>query len=264
MRLFVLAHTSITEEISDVYVAAENTGLGSIMANKGGIIVTLTLRNLTRISFMNCHLEAHEGVTHYNNRNKNLSEILGGAKTDTLYNMQDASIISHHMFLCGDLNYRIKFFDYDLSSCASSSLTTTMKKNNAKRMLPKSVKKIVEQRLSASSRSPGVSAVKGMDTEGVDDVTTTAEEEENESNNNNKADGGAVDPEAANGSHFGQAKALVEAEDWKALNDGDELAEALRQKECLVGFSTLPCHWPPTFKVERGDGYQYNEKRTPR
>jgi hypothetical protein len=56
----------------------------------------------------------------------------------------------------------------------------------------------------------------------------------------------------------------VEAEDWKALNDGDELAEALRQKECLVGFSTLPCHWPPTFKVERGDGYQYNEKRTPR
>ena len=38
-----------------------------------------------------------------------MAEILNGAKTDPVYNMQDATIISHHMFLCGDLNYRIKF-----------------------------------------------------------------------------------------------------------------------------------------------------------
>ena len=64
--------------------------------------------------------------------------------------------------------------------------------------------------------------------------------------------------------HFAQAKALVDAEDWKTLNDGDELAMALKKKECLVGFTTLPCNFPPTFKVARGEGYQYTEKRTPR
>jgi len=47
------------------------------------------------------------------------------------------------------------------------------------------------------------------------------------------------------------------------LNDGDELAKALEKNECLVGFKTLPCNFPPTFKVARGEGYQYNEKRTP-
>ena len=60
---------------------------------------------------MTCHLEAHEGATHYINRNKNLAEIFGGAKTDPSYPFQDATIISHHMFVCGDLNYRIKLGD---------------------------------------------------------------------------------------------------------------------------------------------------------
>ena len=34
---------------------------------------------------------------------------------------------------------------------------------------------------------------------------------------------------------------------------------------CLLhaGFKTLQCNFPPTFKVERGDGYVYKENRTP-
>lgn len=47
------------------------------------------------------------------------------------------------------------------------------------------------------------------------------------------------------------------------MNDGDELAMALKKKDCLAGFTTLPCNFPPTFKVARVEGYQYNEKRTP-
>jgi hypothetical protein len=69
---------------------------------------------------------------------------------------------------------------------------------------------------------------------------------------------------AANGSHYDKAISLIDAEDWNALNDGDELAMALKKKECLVGFTTLPCNFPPTFKVARVEGYEYNEKRTPR
>jgi len=31
----------------------------------------------------------------------------------------------------------------------------------------------------------------------------------------------------------------------------------------LYGFQTLPCHFPPTFKMERRPGYTYKENRTP-
>ena len=273
MRLFILAHTKLSKDITNVHVAAENTGIGSIMANKGGIIVTLTLHHVTRLSFMTCHLEAHEGLTHYNNRNKNLAEILGGAKTDPIYNMQDATIISHHMFLCGDLNYRIKF-------AGGGDKEKKEKKNNnvVGQQINNATKKIMsfKKRVSGSSTQLGeeveVVGVASEGGEGGDDSMSPTKAagglggvgEEEDVSQRGGGGGGEKKDEPANGSHFDQAKALVEAKDWKALNGGDELAVALKQKECLVGFSTLPCHWPPTFKVGRGEGYQYNEKRTPR
>jgi hypothetical protein len=270
MRLYVLAHQRIANDISDVYCAAENTGIGSIMANKGGIIVTFTYSNMTRLSFMTCHLEAHEGQNHYNNRNKNLAEILGGAKTDPVYNMQDATIISHHMFLCGDLNYRINF---DIGSGDGSGGGGSGPGSPGKKKSMSVIKKQMAKgaKLMKRSSSVATSGSKDEQQQGEEDAAEVkrvsellSEESCDESNNGKGGGGGGGEKEAANGSHFDQAKALVEAEDWAALNSGDELAMALKQKECLVGFSTLPCHWPPTFKVGRGEGYQYNEKRTPR
>lgn len=86
----------------------------------------------------------------------------------------------------------------------------------------------------------------------------------NGSNSNPDAKSSNTDEKsAANGTHFTLVKSLVDAEDWKTLNDGDELAAAIQKKECLAGFKTLPCNFPPTFKVARGEGYSYNEKRTP-
>lgn len=63
--------------------------------------------------------------------------------------------------------------------------------------------------------------------------------------------------------HLKEAHILAEKKDWNTLNEHDELALALRDKECLVGFSTPKCHFPPTFKVERKDGYSYISKRSP-
>ena len=257
MRLYVLAHHRVANDISDVYCAAENTGIGSIMANKGGIIATLTFSNMTRLSFMTCHLEAHEGQNHYNNRNKNLAEILNGAKTDPVYNMQDATIISHHMFLCGDLNYRINFDNGSGDGVGPGSPGKKKSMSVIKKQMAKGTKLIKR------SSSVGTEQQGEADAVEVKKASELLSEESYDESNNGKGGGGG-EKEAANGSHFDQAKALVEAEDWAALNSGDELAMALKQKECLVGFSTLPCHWPPTFKVGRGEGYQYNEKRTPR
>jgi len=56
---------------------------------------------------------------------------------------------------------------------------------------------------------------------------------------------------------------MTARKDWKALNEIDELARALRNKECLVGFQTPLCNFPPTFKVERQPGYAYIDKRRP-
>jgi hypothetical protein len=63
--------------------------------------------------------------------------------------------------------------------------------------------------------------------------------------------------------HKRRVRELVENKDWDALNKADELFRALHNKECLVGYKTLFCNFPPTFKVERQAGYQYIEKRRP-
>jgi len=242
MRLIILALKDVAEQIEDVYIATENTGIGSVLANKGGIITTLTLRG-TRLSFMTAHLEAHEGATHLQNRNKNLAEIFAGAKTDPTYLMQDATVISHHMFVCGDLNYRINFGDGEDS--------TKDKKKNAREKLKRGISKAaLSTKKLTSSSLPDNKKLDGSDGNGVAGGTPASPAAKEERGKDN-------------GSHFAQAKELVDAEDWKALNEGDELAKALEKKDCLVGFKTLPCNWPPTFKVARGEGYQYNEKRTP-
>ncbi|KAL9184897.1 hypothetical protein ACHAXT_002674 [Thalassiosira profunda] len=267
MRLIVLARKEIAGEITDVHMAGENTGIGSVLANKGGIICTLTLRG-TRLSFMTCHLEAHEGLNHYANRNKNLAEIFAGAKTDPAYHLHDATIISHHMFLCGDLNYRIRFGENEELKKKKKNMKNKLRSTmNMKRTMMS--KKGMGSSTTSKKDAPLVDgeALKGSNNacdDSADAEEVVAEENEpvdetNPSNSTNEAN--LANP--ANGSHFAAAKALVEAEDWQVLNDGDELAMALEKKECLVGFKTLPCNWPPTFKVARGEGYQYNEKRTP-
>ncbi|VEU40611.1 unnamed protein product [Pseudo-nitzschia multistriata] len=63
--------------------------------------------------------------------------------------------------------------------------------------------------------------------------------------------------------HLKEAHKLAEMKDWDALNKYDELSFALREKECFVGFSTPRCDFPPTFKVDRKDGYSYVSKRSP-
>jgi len=41
MRLIVLALKGLAEEISNVYVNAENTGIGNVLANKVGLCLSL-------------------------------------------------------------------------------------------------------------------------------------------------------------------------------------------------------------------------------
>jgi hypothetical protein len=63
--------------------------------------------------------------------------------------------------------------------------------------------------------------------------------------------------------HIQIAHNITKAKDWVLLNKYDELASAVRNKECLAGFRTPYCNFDPTFKVARQDGYEYNPKRSP-
>lgn len=72
-----------------------------------------------------------------------------------------------------------------------------------------------------------------------------------------------IDPSLGKQEHHNQVMALVENQDWKDLNMHDELFRALRNKDVAVGFETLPCLFPPTFKVERQDGFSWKDQRRP-
>eukprot|EP00804_Cyclotella_cryptica_P004162 CCRYP_014540-RB/>CCRYP_014540-RB protein AED:0.00 eAED:0.00 QI:623/1/1/1/0/0/2/709/952 len=56
---------------------------------------------------------------------------------------------------------------------------------------------------------------------------------------------------------------MVSQRDWDKFNELDELRKALDRKDILVGFNTPHCKFPPTFKVEKREGFHYNFQRTP-
>ena len=63
--------------------------------------------------------------------------------------------------------------------------------------------------------------------------------------------------------HVRAAHVLAQKKDWDSINQHDELSLALRNKECFVGFLTPKCNFPPTFKIQRTEGYRYVSNRSP-
>jgi hypothetical protein len=176
LEVFVLRSLVETSEVSVLQVSAQNTGRAGL-ANKGGIAAELVVLR-SRMAFVTCHLEAHEGRSKYDIRCSTMADILHGTRGK----MHDVSISATHCFVLGDLNFRTEMDAADYSS-----------------------------------------------------------EED----------------------HKAKVRGMVKCREWEQLNSIDELHRALRNKDCLVGFRTLPCYFPPTFKVERRPGYDYIEKRRP-
>mmetsp|Transcript_9030 Transcript_9030/g.13866 ORF Transcript_9030/g.13866 Transcript_9030/m.13866 type:complete len:700 (+) Transcript_9030:524-2623(+) len=184
MRLSIWISDRVINRIHDIKIDGANCGIGNVLANKGGIIVSLNYKD-TRISFLSAHLAAHEGESYYKTRCENIQSILREAKTlgiskFGLTSNLDNATISHHMFVLGDLNFRINFDGDDDHE------------NNVKRAL-----------------------------------------------------------------------AMIEEKDFLGLYRYDELQAGLEKGDLLEGFQTLPCDFPPTFKVKRTFGFDYKAQRTP-
>lgn len=93
--LYVFVRNDLAWQCKVCDLRGENVGFGSIMANKCGIAVQISI-GTTKLSFLSAHLAAHEGQ--YKLRNDNMAEILAGTN--------DPTLTSHHSFVFGDLNYR--------------------------------------------------------------------------------------------------------------------------------------------------------------
>ena len=112
MRLLVFVRKPLADEVSDVQSAAENTGLGHVVANKGGQLVRFKVRDTT-LAFISCHLNAHEGEARRRRRDEDVAEILSGARCGPSFEL-DAGAQSHHSFFMGDMNYRVALPGYEL------------------------------------------------------------------------------------------------------------------------------------------------------
>eukprot|EP00943_MAST-04B_sp_MAST-4B-sp1_P005614 g5614.t1 len=102
MRLFVFAKKTILKDITKVEEASSCTGLGHIMANKGGLLISFLYKTYS-LAFISAHLAAH--LQHFKKRNEDIWEILQEARTAD--KDLDAFIQHDYVFWMGDLNYRV-------------------------------------------------------------------------------------------------------------------------------------------------------------
>lgn len=108
MRLVVFVRDDAEKAISDVDSGSQATGVGHVMANKGGVCIAFKFWD-TGLCFVNCHFAAHVG--HCETRNSNYREIAGQLRVGP--HSMDILNQFHHVFWIGDLNYRLDFGSED-------------------------------------------------------------------------------------------------------------------------------------------------------
>lgn len=108
MRLVVFVRDDAEKAISEVENDSEATGVGHVMANKGGLCISFKFWD-TGICFVNCHFAAHDGQCE--TRNGNYRQIASSLKVG----LQSMDLLNqfHHVFWLGDLNYRLDFDKLD-------------------------------------------------------------------------------------------------------------------------------------------------------
>eukprot|EP01129_Flabellula_baltica_P009146 TRINITY_DN3689_c0_g1_i1.p1 TRINITY_DN3689_c0_g1~~TRINITY_DN3689_c0_g1_i1.p1 ORF type:complete len:607 (-),score=121.31 TRINITY_DN3689_c0_g1_i1:64-1884(-) len=121
IRMQVFVRVELFDKISAVDRSEEPTGIGNIMGNKGGVCVSFKF-NETTFCFVNSHLAAHQEKVKA--RNEDVKEIIDSITlTD---HVTDISTQYHHVFWCGDLNYRIKKTREEVIECVSKGIITAL------------------------------------------------------------------------------------------------------------------------------------------
>ncbi|XP_057853523.2 uncharacterized protein LOC131063643 isoform X2 [Cryptomeria japonica] len=104
MRLVVFVRDDVEKAVSDVDNGSEATGVGHVIANKGGVCISFKFWD-TGLCFVNSHFAAHDGQCEA--RNGNYREIVRELRVG--FQSMDLLNQFHHVFWMGDLNYRLDF-----------------------------------------------------------------------------------------------------------------------------------------------------------
>jgi hypothetical protein len=98
MRLYMYVHKRHRIDPSTIEIKQENTGLGRVLANKGGQVVKFEVGGMS-LCFVSTHLAAHEGENHRKDRDDSVREIMSGARIGNKW--LDLSSQFHHCFFMG-------------------------------------------------------------------------------------------------------------------------------------------------------------------
>jgi endonuclease/exonuclease/phosphatase family metal-dependent hydrolase len=244
MQLYLFAKGSLKHRIGNLEMSIENTGFLHVFPNKGGLLVTFDVDG-TKLAFVSCHLTAHEGVTHCEQRNASIVEILGGVRAGD--KNIDITEQFHHVFWMGDMNYRLTF---------DSAQPANTKKNIAL------LNSIVSNNAMGSTSPDSVQIVLGSG-EGGNENTHLDEKKALEGLGDDDSDGGEDEgDDSENPSNLPPKKLakiqnrkkildMIVKEQWRELLELDELNREIAAKRVLNDFNALQPHWPPTFKRTR-------------
>ncbi|KAJ1426998.1 Endonuclease/exonuclease/phosphatase [Ochromonadaceae sp. CCMP2298] len=223
MQLFVYAKKSLQPRITNVQQSVENTGFLHVFPNKGGILVTMQVDG-TSLAFISCHLSAHEGVKHCEERNASIYEIFGGVRAGDV--RFDVAEQSHHLFWMGDMNYRTT---YD-----SEHLPANTKKNI--------------KTMNSTAATPGTS---GSASPAPRKHAHEDSEEEEEAEEDGDKAGEKARKKKEWTANRRQTMEMIVQERWGDILALDELNREIKAGRVFDGFTALQPHWPPTFKRTR-------------
>eukprot|EP00299_Pterocystis_sp_00344_P013821 c6811_g1_i1.p1 GENE.c6811_g1_i1~~c6811_g1_i1.p1 ORF type:complete len:678 (+),score=147.83 c6811_g1_i1:54-2087(+) len=105
MRIIVLCTTLLRPYVKTVKKVRKATGIGGVIGNKGGLMIGITIHT-TQLCFLSCHLTPHESEKQVLHRNQDVFDILR-TTSHALDKRMDITHRFDHMFVFGDLNYRI-------------------------------------------------------------------------------------------------------------------------------------------------------------
>lgn len=113
VRLAVLVRRRLFNLVSDVRVAFEGTGVGSVGRNKGAVGVSFFVGSLS-LCFVNAHLAAHKGGA--GDRHQDVVQIFRRLAVAPL----DMATQFHALYFFGDLNYRINLPTAEVVAAAAA------------------------------------------------------------------------------------------------------------------------------------------------
>ncbi len=211
LQLFVYARVELKPRIREVHRSVENTGFLHLFPNKGGLCVTFIL-DATKFAFISCHLTAHEGVGKCQERNDSIKEIIGGVRAAHDEDRFDPTLMSHHVFWMGDMNYRVTF-DPETPKDEGAFKETKAKESK-------------DRKENMASN--------------VDEAEEKEKQEEEE-----------IDKKAISSkrqSELDRVGKMIEREQWEDILALDELNRENKAGRALRGFRPLQPSFPPTFK----------------